>query len=185
VLTFLIGISIAACNRIGNALGMRHAYRAKLAAHSSMLLATVISTFNTLVLLIFKDRWGYLFNRDPEVVALVSALLPIAALFQVGDVFGGVGGGILRGLGMQHIGAYLALFSYYAVSLPFGLYLAFKCDYGLAGLWWGLCLALFIVAVGEAWTILRVNWPQEVDRCAKRITGNSAATVCDEDALIV
>ncbi|RKP10297.1 mate-domain-containing protein [Thamnocephalis sphaerospora] len=184
--TYMIpaGVSIAACNRIGNELGLRHANRAKLAAYSALLLALIISTFNTTFLILLKDRWGYLFNSDPEVVALVGTLLPIAALFQVGDVFGGVGGGILRGIGQQHIGAYLTIVSYYFISLPLGLYLTFSLDMGLAGLWWGLCLALFIVAIGEVRVIMRADWQEEVERCATRISGDASATVYDEEAYI-
>ncbi|RKP24916.1 mate-domain-containing protein [Syncephalis pseudoplumigaleata] len=175
-ITYMIpaGISITACNRIGNALGRKHANRAKLATHGALLLALAVSTFNTSLILVFKDDWGYLFNSDPEVVALVSKILPIAALFQIGDVFGGVGGGILRGTGQQHLGAYLTMFGYYTVSLPVGIYLTFVLDMGLAGLWWGLCVALFIVAAGEVWAILRLDWDEQVVRCQERIQHEDA-----------
>lgn len=38
--------------------------------------------FSTL-LLIFRKRWGYIFNNDEDVVGLVGDIMPIVALFQV------------------------------------------------------------------------------------------------------
>ncbi|KAI9592465.1 mate-domain-containing protein [Syncephalis fuscata] len=163
------GISITVANRIGNELGAKNDNRAHLACNSALLLAACVATFNTLLLLIFKGQWGLLFNNDPEVVELVSKVLPIVALFQIGDVFGGICGGVLRGAGQQHFGAYLTLFGYYAICFPLGLYLAFRMHMGLAGLWWGLCSALFIVSIGEVWMILRLDWADEVMRCHQRI----------------
>ncbi|KAI9596991.1 mate-domain-containing protein [Syncephalis fuscata] len=176
------GISITSCNRIGNELGLKNSNRARLACNSALLLGVVVSTFNTSILLIFKNNWGYLFNDDPDVVQLVGDLLPIVALFQIGDVFGGVCAGILRGIGQQHIGAYLTLFGYYVVCFPVGLYLTFNMNMGLIGLWWGLCSALFIVAAGEVWAILRLNWSNEVIRCHQRINYDD---VYEEETCIV
>jgi multidrug resistance protein, MATE family len=39
-------------------------------------------------------------------------------------------------MGRQHIGAIVNLVAYYAMALPFGIYLAFH-GWGLAGLWAG------------------------------------------------
>ena len=36
-----------------------------------------------LVLFVARDRWGYLFNDDPEVVKLVAEVMPYCAIFQV------------------------------------------------------------------------------------------------------
>ncbi|KAI8051287.1 mate-domain-containing protein [Syncephalis plumigaleata] len=183
-ITYMIpaGISITACNRIGNELGLKNANRAKLATNSALLLALAVSTFNTALLILFKDEWGYLFNSDPEVVELVGKILPIAALFQIGDVFGGIGGGVLRGTGQQHLGAYLTLFSYYVIALPMGVYFTFQLDMGLAGLWWGLCTALFLVAAGEVWAILTVDWNEQVIRCQERIEHDN---IYEEETCVV
>lgn len=35
----------------------------------------------------FKKNWGYLFNNDPEVVAIVASIMPYIALFQVNYLF--------------------------------------------------------------------------------------------------
>lgn len=49
----------------------------------------------------FRKKFGLLFNEDPEVVAIVSSILPVVALFQLFDGLAGVTGGILRARGRQ------------------------------------------------------------------------------------
>jgi Na+-driven multidrug efflux pump len=55
-----------------------------------------------------------------------------------------------------------------------GGYFTFKLDMGLAGLWWGLCTALFLVAAGEVLAILNLNWDEQVIRCQERIEHDNA-----------
>lgn len=35
--------------------------------------------------MIFRKQWGYLFNNDPQVVAIVASIMPYIALFQVSN----------------------------------------------------------------------------------------------------
>ena len=37
----------------------------------------------SVICMAFKKNWGYLFNNDPEVVAIVASIMPYIALFQV------------------------------------------------------------------------------------------------------
>ena len=46
--------------------------------------------------------------------------------------------GAIRGIGHQHLGAYLNLAAYYVVGIPTSLLLSFVWDYGVQGLWLGL-----------------------------------------------
>ena len=63
--------------------------------------------------------------------------MPLVASFQVADGLAGSCGGVLRGLGRQHLGAMFNLVAYYVLALPMGITLAFKAGYGLQGLWIG------------------------------------------------
>jgi multidrug resistance protein, MATE family len=62
--------------------------------------------------------------------------MPFVATFQIADGLAQSNGGCLRGMGRQHIGAFVNLIAYYAMALPVGIYLAFH-GWGLAGLWAG------------------------------------------------
>ena len=54
-----------------------------------------------MVLLIFHNSWGYLFNNDVDVVRLVARVLPLVAVVQVLDGLAGLTGGLLRVAGLQ------------------------------------------------------------------------------------
>jgi multidrug resistance protein, MATE family len=70
-------------------------------------------------------------------VRLVAQVMPLVASFQVADGLAGSCGGVLRGLGRQHLGAAFNIVAYYILALPLGISLAFRSGYGLQGLWIG------------------------------------------------
>jgi MATE family multidrug resistance protein len=166
--TVPFGISIAASNRVGNLIGKGDARSAKVSSRVSIALSIIFGLVNSIVLLIFKERWGRLFSDDPDVIKTVAMVLPLVALFQISDGLAGVGGGVLRGVGLQHLGAYLNVIAYYLVAFPLGYILAFKMHWGLKGLWSALCVALWMVGLGELWVIFKTNWPAEVAKCKAR-----------------
>ncbi|KAF9999006.1 hypothetical protein BGZ80_000703 [Entomortierella chlamydospora] len=166
--TIPFGISIAASNRVGNLIGLGDHRSAKISSRVSIGLAIFFGLMNSTMLLIFKESWGRLFTEDAQVVSTVAMILPLVALFQVSDGIAGVSGGVLRGVGLQHLGAYLNLIAYYLVAFPIGYFLTFKFGWGLKGLWDALCLALWMVSLGELWVVTRTDWSSEVQKCKVR-----------------
>ncbi|THH09581.1 hypothetical protein EW145_g1918 [Phellinidium pouzarii] len=162
-------LSIASSVRIGNLLGEANARRAGIAANVSLLVALIFAGFNSTVFLVFRKSWGYLFNDDPEVVSLVASILPLVALFQIGDCLDACTGGILRAQGKQFTGALLNLSAYYVLGLPLGLWLAFAREWRLAGLWTGLSVALIYAAIVSVWICLRTDWQQQVHKVQARV----------------
>ncbi|GJE86748.1 MATE efflux family protein [Phanerochaete sordida] len=168
-------LAVAASVRIGNLLGEENARRAAYVAQASMLMSLLISLVWSTMFMVFRHRWAYLFNDDASVVALVSYILPCVALFQVFDGLGAVISGILRAEGKQFTGALLNLSAYYVVGIPFGIWLAFKRDYELLGLWIGLTLALVYEAVAGAWLCLRTDWNYQVEKVRARLAAEHKA----------
>ncbi|KAG1888238.1 MATE efflux family protein [Suillus subluteus] len=162
-------LGIATSVRIGNLLGERNARRAGVSANAAILLSAVIAGFFSAVLLTFRKSWGYLFNNDIEVVTLVASILPLLALFQIPDFACAITSGILRARGKQFTGALLNLSAYYIIGIPFGLWLTFKQDMRLAGLWCGLTAALLYASTLSIWLCLRTNWKREVEKVAERL----------------
>ncbi|KAG6919097.1 hypothetical protein DXG01_009350 [Tephrocybe rancida] len=151
----------AAIIRIGNLLGERNSARAQIASRASLLIALFTAAFTYTTLLITRTTWPRLFNGDPVVVDLVSKILPILALSQFIDAVTAMGAGFLRVRGMQTQRNFV-------VCLPLGLWLAFKCDLGLRGLWFGMTLAL---AFNSAFGVIlwsRTDWENEVSKAAER-----------------
>src|ERR1700743_2508532 len=84
------------------------------------------------------------------------------------DGLNGSCGGAQRGMGRQHIGAAVNLLSYYCGALPLGIYLAFH-GWGLAGLWVGQCIALYLVGFLE-WAIVAFSdWEYQVKKALDRL----------------
>ena len=55
-------------------------------------------------------------------------------------------------MGRTRPAALFHLVGFYALGLPFAWWLAFEREIGLAGLWWGLAIALFAIAIAfVAW----------------------------------
>jgi len=164
---FALGVAVSV--RVGNLLGENKAKRAGVAANTSILLAVMIASFWSAMLLIFRQSWAHMFNNDPEVVTLVASIIPFVALFQVFDATSAVTNGVLRARGRQFTGALLNLSAYYIIGIPFGIWLAFKCDMQLSGLWIGLTVSLVYCATGGVWLCLRTDWKKEVRKIMDRI----------------
>ncbi|ELU44319.1 multidrug/Oligosaccharidyl-lipid/Polysaccharide flippase [Rhizoctonia solani AG-1 IA] len=166
-------LGVATTVRIGNLLGSGHGKKARIAAEVSLVLSLIfalcLSLSSSFFFLVFRKRWGYLFNNDETVIRLVGDIMPLVALFQIVDGMNAVTGGALRARGKQSLGALVNVTAYYVVGIPLGIYLAFWWNMELRGLWIGLATALFYSAVVSAYVILRTNWSKEVLRVRARL----------------
>lgn len=174
-------MGIATSVRIGNLLGERNVERAKTVVRASFLLIIVLATLFSSVLITFRRSWGYLFNDDPEVVNLVAAVLPLVALVQIFDDAGAVVAGILRARGKQVLGATLNISAYYVIGLPIGLWLTFKRDFGLFGLWWGLNIAMAYASSIGLYICLTTDWDKEVEKVVARLAVDKGYQPVDEE----
>jgi MATE family multidrug resistance protein len=129
-------ISVAASTRIANLIGATLAIPAKTAAIVAVVFSVVVGIFNLLLLSLFRESIPRLFTPDQDVIDMVAVLLPLCATFQVFDAVASNCNGILRGLGRQKVGGYVALFAYYIVGIPISLGTGFgPPHWGLYGLW--------------------------------------------------
>ena len=166
--TIPFGVGVATSARVGNLLGARDAKGAARAANTAAWLSMLLGSVVLAILMSTKDNFARLFNNDEDVVRLTAQVLPYVALFQIADGLNGSCGGSLRGMGRQHVGAAVNIISYYCGALPLGIWLAFH-GWSLAGLWFGQCLALYLVGFLE-WAIVAFsNWDKQVQNAFKRM----------------
>ncbi|KAH6586170.1 hypothetical protein BASA50_000636 [Batrachochytrium salamandrivorans] len=175
-----MSFSIATSTRIGNSLGANRPFSAKVVATTSYIIGVLMAIANCLVLLSVRTNWGFLFTSDAGVVRVVSEVMPLVALFQISDCLCSIGGGVLRGCGRQHLGAYINLAGYYVFGLPIGIFLGFKMGLGLEGMWIGLTCALVATSCTIAWLVVWTDWPLEASN-AMKLCRHSCA---DTDALL-
>ncbi|KAG1735591.1 mate-domain-containing protein [Suillus paluster] len=162
-------LSLAASVRIGNLLGKRQARRAGVSAYAAIVLAVAIALVWSTMFISFRRSWAHIVNDDPEVATLVASILPLVAIFQIFDGITAVSGGILRAQGKQVIGALLNLSGYYVIGIPFGIWLTFKKDMGLVGLWVGITVALIYCSAWGIYLCITADWKKEVRKVLDRL----------------
>lgn len=150
-----VGVAGAAAARVGLAIGRGDAAGARLSARVCLALGAGVMSLSAAAFAFLPGFLARLYTPDVDVLALATALIPIAALFQVFDGLQVVGSGILRGAADTRIPAVIGLVGYWGIGLPLGYVLAFQRGFGPPGLWWGLTLALATVAI---LLVLRIRW---------------------------
>lgn len=166
--TIPFGIGVAASSRVGNLLGARDATGAARAANMAAWLSILLGGVVLAILMATRNNFARIFNDDDRVVRLTAEVLPYVALFQIADGLNGSCGGSLRGMGRQHVGAFVNMVSYYCGALPLGIWLAFH-GWGLGGLWAGQCIALYLVGILEWSIVITSDWKKEVEKAFGRM----------------
>lgn len=156
-----MGIGQAATARVGLAAGAGDRAGAALAGWVAIGISAAWMLGSAALLVAFGRAlpWGFLDPAHPDAAAtaaLATALIMVAALFQLADGVQAVAGGALRGLKDTAVPMLLAGFGYWVAGLPLGLLLAFPLGMGPLGLWIGLAVGLFLVAglMGARWHAL-------------------------------
>lgn len=169
-LTFQIPfpLSIAGSTRVANLIGATLADAARVSTRVTFTAAVFVGILNVTLLSSLKDYIPRLFTSDPEVIRVVSEILPLCAAFQLFDALAANCNGILRGLGRQEVGGWVQLFCYYVVAMPISFGTAFGLGWGLWGLWTGVAIALGLVALIEFIYLYRTDWQRSVEEARAR-----------------
>ncbi|KAK7251701.1 hypothetical protein RIF29_35124 [Crotalaria pallida] len=77
--------------------------------------------------------------------------------------------GTTGGCGLQKIGAYINLGSYYLVGVPSAILLGFVLHLGGKGLWLGIICAGSVQVLSLVIVIARINWEQEAKNATNRV----------------
>lgn len=154
-----LGVASAGAVRVGHAVGRRDPVGAERAGWTALLFGTGAMACAAAVFVLAPHLLIGAFTSDPRVLALGSALLFVAAVFQLFDGIQGVGTGVLRGLGDTRTPMLWNLFGHWFVGLPLGYALCFPLGHGVIGLWWGLSTGLIICGVA-----LLIVWAKRIHR---------------------
>jgi multidrug resistance protein, MATE family len=160
-ITFMVplGISQAVSIRAGNLLGAGRADAATRAGWIGIAASALFMTFAAATFVLGREWLPHLSTSDAAVIAAAATIFPIAGAFEIFDGTQAAACGMLRGMGRPLPATVMNLVGYWVVGLPIGAWLALRTDWGLRGLWAGLCLGLIVVAVGLVlW--LRKNAPR-------------------------
>jgi MATE family, multidrug efflux pump len=154
-----LGISAAAAVRVGQAIGRGDPRGAATAGRTALSISAAFMGTAAIVMIAAPEAIVRLFISDPQVVAIGSVMLRIAALFELFDGFQIVATGALRGLGDTRSPMIAHLLGYWAVGVPAGYILCFTLHWGATGIWIGLTAALILIGIA-----LLAVWTREVNR---------------------
>jgi MATE family multidrug resistance protein len=152
-LSFMIplGVGAAGAVRVGYWVGAREPARVAASGWTAIVIGTGFMVASG-VLFVLAPEWLIgLFTTDAGVLRVGTALLLLAALFQLFDGVQGVITGTLRGLGDTRTPMIANLGAHWLLGLPISYTLCFSLGWGVYGLWVGLTLGLIVVAVILVW----------------------------------
>jgi len=141
-----LGIGGAGSVRVGLAVGARDTPAARRAGLVAFGTGACFMALWGAAFLLFPGAFARLMCDDARVVAAATPLFRIAGVFQVADGVQGVGAGVLRGAGDTRFTFLANLLGHWVLGLPAALLLGLDLGLGVAGLWWGLCAGLAVVA---------------------------------------
>jgi multidrug resistance protein, MATE family len=172
-----LGVGSAAAVRVGQALGRRDAHGASRAGWTALTLGASFMACTALALCLAPKYIARIYTPDLAVIRAASVLLFIGAFFQLFDGLQAVATGALRGAGDTRTPLICHLVYYWAVGLPLGAYLCFRANWGVAGLWTGLCVALILIGI----TLFYAWWRKE-SRFAQFVERRSASESSEVEA---
>lgn len=162
------GVSVAISTRIANYIGANDLDSAKIVNKIAYMLAIIIGITNFALLIGGRSIIANSFTIDKTVVALAVKVLTVLGINQIYDCANVLFAGCLRGQGRQKLGSTLNLISYYIIAIPLALILAFKLNFGLIGLWYGLGFGILLLAISEVCCVFKSDWTEIAENSSKR-----------------
>ncbi|KAH8731676.1 mate-domain-containing protein [Phaeosphaeriaceae sp. PMI808] len=163
---FSVGVAVS--TRLGNLIGAGSISAARTATRTYVLVFLIIGVVDFTLLTAFRNLLPKAFSTDPEVISIVSTVLPLLAVFQFCDSTTALANAILRGLGLQAIGGCANLFVYYIIAVPLALFLCFSKDLKLVGLWAGCAVGSLCITMSEGIYIYCYDWNKAIEDAKAR-----------------
>ncbi|CCH43239.1 putative membrane protein [Wickerhamomyces ciferrii] len=162
-------VSIATATRVANYIGASLTQNGKKCCKASMNLGFWIGLINSTIIWIFRYQITSFFTNDQEVIERIVGIMPIMFIYEIVDCLNACSAGCLRGQGLQKIGSWINIFSFYIVGLPISYILTFKFNWNLWGLWSGILTGLISISILQAITVFYYcDWDKIVDDAKKR-----------------
>lgn len=170
-LSFPFAIGISTCIRVGHFIGEGKSQDAKRSFIVSILFAIVVQIMFMIILIPCGPYIGVLFSSDEDVAHMVESLIPVSAIFMIGDAVHANVTGSCRGLGLQKLSFALNVLGFWFLAVPIGAILAFLVNLDVLGLWIGFNIGIYSAAIlGTILLVGFVNWGKEVRKSIARIS---------------
>ncbi|XP_057760616.1 protein DETOXIFICATION 27-like [Arachis stenosperma] len=151
--------------RVANELGAGNGKGAKFATKVSVMTSIAIGLFFWMLILIFHDKFGYIFSTSKPVLDEVNKLSLLLAFTILLNSVQPVLSGVAVGSGWQSYVAYINLGCYYLIGVPLGLLMGWVFNQGVMGVWAGMIFggtATQTLILGLI--TIRCDWDKEAER---------------------
>uniref|UniRef100_A0A803MCJ4 Protein DETOXIFICATION n=1 Tax=Chenopodium quinoa TaxID=63459 RepID=A0A803MCJ4_CHEQI len=155
--------------RVANELGARNGKGAKFATIVAVTTSLAIGLFFCLLVLIFHDKLAYIFSTSQPVVEEVKKLSILLATTILFNSVQPVLSGVAVGSGWQSIGAYINIGCYYLLGLPLGVFMGWKFELGIMGIWAGMIGGTAIQTLILAIITIRCDWEKEAQKASMHV----------------
>ena len=145
-ITYLIAAGLGAATSVivGNGYGEKNMEKIKMTARKSSILIIVFMTIITVLLIFGKRFFPSLYIDNTEVIDLAAKLLIVAAIFQLFDGLQVVALGVLRGINDLKTPTYIALISYWVITIPLCYYFGSVLHFETVGIWYAFVVGLLV-----------------------------------------
>jgi len=148
-MTFMvhIGLSQAATVRAGQAWGRSDVANLRLAGQAALIWSAAMVALTVIAFLALPELLvGLFLDPDdparPQIIAIGTGLLAVAALFQLADAAQVMALGLLRGTQDTRVPMIYAVIAYWLVGIPCAYLFGFPLGLGGPGIWLGLVVGL-------------------------------------------
>lgn len=159
------GLAEATMMRVAQAVGRAEIIAARRAGNLGMKLGIGFLTILVIIPLGLSDQIVRIFISPQdegfvEVSKMAVHFLMIAAIFQVFDGLQAIAARALRAFKDNVMPLWIAGFGYWVLGIGGGSLLAFRFEFGGAGLWWGLAMGLMVTSCLLCWRFQRLTGKQ-------------------------
>jgi MATE family multidrug resistance protein len=142
-----LGIAQATSVRVGTYIGAGDQQAAQRAGWIGIMLGVMVMGVSAVVFATMPRLLARAFTTQEEVIAASSALIQIAAFFQLADGAQVVSAGALRGAADTRFPLVANVIVHWGVGLPLAWLCGFTLGWGARGLWVGLTAGLILIAI--------------------------------------
>ncbi|KAI8001996.1 Protein DETOXIFICATION 16 [Camellia lanceoleosa] len=164
-----IGFGSTVSTRVSNELGAGKPHAARLAVKVVIFLAVTEGFLVSLISIAVRDKWGYFYTNEEQVVKFMASIIPLLAVSNFMDGIQAVLSGIAIGCGWQKLGVFVNLGAYYLIGLPSAIILTFVFHFGVKGLWMGIMIGSGLQAILFLVITMYTDWEHQAGKAWDRV----------------
>lgn len=168
---FMMGAVRGTSVRVGYTLGAKRIDLAKQTMWVALGALGGMSTVIAAICVIVRSDLGRIFSDDPQVINMVSELMPIVGAGLVIFSLEFTAMGVLFGQGRPLEVTVCAMLGNWLVCIPLAFIFTRVLGWGLPGVWWALTIGYAVCTVLTFILVLRTDWQKCSDDAVKRSSG--------------